>query len=311
MTNAFVRPDVAQFLNFLNNLPGPKTHEVSPEQARAMMIAMIPIAEVETGALAVVRDLSIPRDDGGKGGAISARLYDTQAERSESSPVMVFFHGGGFVIGNLDTHEPYCAEAARHLDMPVVSVDYRLAPEHPFPAAPDDCEAAARWVADNIPSTGLVLSGDSAGGNLCIVTAMALRDTPAAVPVIAMNPIYPVVSEGTDWPSYDEFAEGFLLSKDSMVWFGDHYAAPPGDPRGAPLHHNLAGLPPTSVITASLDPLRDEGRAFVAALKDAGVTVRHYEAEGNIHGLIGLRKAIPSSQDDVARNLDDLKALLS
>jgi acetyl esterase len=307
MTDAFIRPDVAQFLNFLNNLPGPKTHESTPAEARAMMIAMRPVAEADTGELAVIRDLTIP----GPAGDIPARLYDAHGDRTETGPIMVFFHGGGFVIGNIDTHEPYCAEAARQLDMPVVSIDYRLAPEHPFPAAPDDCEAAARWIAANIPSTGLVLSGDSAGGNLCIVTAMALRDAPAAVPVIAMNPIYPVVSEGQDWPSYTEFADGFLLSAASMVWFGEHYAATPGDRRGAPLHHDLSGLPPTSVMTASLDPLRDEGRAFVAALGDAGVPVRHYEAEGNIHALIGLRKAIPSSHDDVTRNLDDLKALLA
>src|SRR3546814_10300910 len=102
---------------------------------------------------------------------------------------MVFYHGGGWVIGDLDTHEPYCAEAARQLDMPVIAVDYRLAPEHPFPAAPIDCEAAARWVADNIPCTGLVLSGESAGGNLTIVTALTLRDTPASKPVIAIHPI--------------------------------------------------------------------------------------------------------------------------
>ncbi len=313
MTEAYVRDDVKQFLAFLNALPGPKTHESTPEQARAMMVAMIPVAEAPTGELAIIRDLAIP----GPAGTIPARLYDPRETRSEPGPIMVFFHGGGFVIGGLDTHEPYCAEAARILDMPVVSVDYRLAPEHPFPAAPDDCEAAARWVAANLgvaanlPCTGLVLSGDSAGGNLCIVTAMALRNTPAAVPVIAMNPIYPVVSEGQDWPSYNEFSDGFLLGKDAMVWFAGHYAAVPGDWRGAPLGHDLTGLPPTAIMTASLDPLRDEGRAFANALADVGVIVRHYEAEGSIHALIGLRKALPSASDDVARNLADLKALLA
>jgi acetyl esterase len=308
MTNAFVRDDVRVFLNFLNNLPGPKTHEVSPEQARAMMVAMIPVAEAETGDIAIIRDFSIP----GPAGEIPARLYDARETRADGAtgPIMVFFHGGGFVIGDLDTHEPYCAEAARHLDIPVVSVDYRLAPEHPFPAAPDDCEAAARWVAANLPCNGLVLSGDSAGGNLSIVTAMALRDAPAAVPVVALNPIYPVVSEGQNWASYSEFADGFLLGKDNMSWFSRHYAAHDGGWRAAPLGHDLSGLPPTSVMTASLDPLRDEGRAFVDALGKAGVPVRHYEAEGNIHGHIGLRKAVPSSRGDVARNLDDLKALL-
>jgi acetyl esterase len=205
LSEPFVRPDVAVFLNFLNNVPGPKMHELSAPDARGQMLAMGHVAELPLGDLAVHKDLSIP----GPAGAIPARLYDARESR-EPGPVMVFFHGGGFVIGDLDTHGPYCAEAARQLDMPVVSVDYRLAPEHPFPAAPEDCEAAARWVAETIPCTGLVLSGDSAGGNLTVVTSLALRDNPAAVPVIAQNPIYPVVSDHNDWQSYRNFADGYL-----------------------------------------------------------------------------------------------------
>jgi acetyl esterase len=192
-----------------------------------------------------------------------------------------------------------------------VSVDYRLAPEHPFPAAPDDCEAAARWVAENIPCTGLVLSGDSAGGNLAIVTALSLRDKPAAVPVIAQNPIYPVVADHNDWQSFHDFADGYLLSTEGMVWFSDAYKADYSDRRAAPLAFDHAGTPPTVVITASLDPLRDQGVAYVEALKAAGVRAEHLEADGNIHGLINLRKAIPSSQDDVMANLTALKELLA
>ncbi len=305
MTDAFVRDDVRQFLSFLNALPGPKTHQVSPAEARAMMTAMLPVAEKEVGPLAVQRDLAIP----GPAGDVAARLFDPRDGR-EGGPLIVFFHGGGFVIGDIDVYAPFCAEMARAMDLPVLSIAYRLAPEHPFPAAPDDCEAAARWAAVHMGATGLILSGDSAGGNLCIVTAMALRDRPAAVPVIAMNPIYPVVSEGVDWPSYDEFGSGYLLSRDDMIWFSAHYAATSGDWRAAPLLGSLAGLPPTAISTASLDPLRDEGRAFAQALAEAGVTVRHYEAEGSIHGLISLRKALPSANDDVARIFSDLKAVL-
>jgi acetyl esterase len=225
---------------------------------------------------------------------------------------MVFYHGGGFVIGDLDTHGPYCAEAARQLDMPVISIDYRLAPEHPFPAAPEDCEAATRWVADNIPCTGLVLSGDSAGGNLTVVTTMALRDNPAAVPVIAQHPIYPAVSRhDVTWPSMEAFAQGFLLTVDGMQWFMDAYAADSDDRRAAPLDHDHTGMPPSVVTTASLDPLRDQGRAYVAALKAAGVPVRHIEAEGNIHGYINLRQGIPSSQQDVTEALTALKDMLA
>ncbi len=306
MTTPFVRPDVATFLNFLNNVPGPKMHEVTPDEARAQMRMMGVVAELPVGDLAVIRDLEIP----GPAGMIPARLYDARESRT-AGPVMVFYHGGGFVIGDLETHGPYCAEAARQLDMPVISIDYRLAPEHPFPAAPEDCLAATRWVAENIPCTGLVLSGDSAGGNLTVVTAMALRDAPAAVPVIAQNPIYPFVSLSEDWDSMRNFADGFLLSSEGMAWFGDAYASDPEDYRAAPLPHSHYAMPPSVVMTATLDPLHDQGVAYVEALKAAGVPVQHVEAEGNIHGLINLRKIIPSAQDDITRNLTALKEMLA
>ena len=200
MTEHFVRPDVAGFLAFLNGQEGPKLHELPIAEGRATMMAMRHVADADIGTLAVKKDISIP----GPAGIIPARLYDARSDRAPG-PVMVFYHGGGFVIGNLDTHEPYCAEAARQLDMPVISIDYRLAPEAPFPAAPEDCEAATRWIAENIPCTGLILSGDSAGGNLAVVTAMALRNEPAAKPVIAQYAIYPAVAEHEPWPSYAAF----------------------------------------------------------------------------------------------------------
>jgi acetyl esterase len=311
MTTPQDRPDVQMFLTFLNNLPGPKVHELSATEARAQMVAMGPVAEAETGSLAVIRDLSIP----GPAGTIPARLYDARESRGPG-PVMVFYHGGGFVIGDLQTHEPYCAEVARQLDIPVISIDYRLAPEHPFPAAPIDCEAATRWIADSPPElgltvTGLVPSGDSAGGNLTVVTSMALRDKPAAVPVIAQFPIYPVVSSHSDWASYHDHGVGKLLTYETMDYFMDAYAAEAGHVQSAPLDFDQAGMPPTLVMTASLDPLRDQGRAYVAALATAGVPVTFMEAVGNIHGFINLRKAIPSSQTDVVKALAALKSMLA
>lgn len=306
MAEHFVRPDVAMFLQFLNSQPGPKMQDLPVADARNMMLAMRHVADAETGELAIVRDLSIP----GPAGPIPARLYDAK-EKRQAGPVMVFFHGGGFVIGDIDTHEPYCAEIARQLDIPVISVDYRLAPEHPFPAAPEDCEAAARWVADNIPCTGLILSGDSAGGNLTVTTSMALRDQPASVPVIAQHPIYPAVSSHNDWQSYRDFNEGFLLTREGMEWFMDAYQFDPEDRRANPLEHDQSGMPPTLVVTASLDPLRDQGRAYAEVLKAAGVPTVHLEAEGNIHGYINLRKGIPSVQGDIDANVAALKALLA
>lgn len=310
-TPPFVRPDVAGFLHYLNSAQGPKMHEMDAAGARAMYRSMKDIADVPIGELATIKDLSIP----GPAGAIPARLFDVAASR-EPGPVMVFYHGGGFVIGDLDTHASICAEISRMLNMPVVAIDYRLAPEHPWPAAPDDCEAAARWVAGNPPelgrtATGLVLCGDSAGGAMTIVTAMALRDTPAAVPVIAQAPIYTAADVGTLFPSYDQFAEGYLLTRATMDWFNTAYAADLSHPRGAPLRGSFDGLPPALIVTASLDPIRDHGRAYAHALIAAGVPTVFREAVGNIHGFLNLRQAIPSSQGDVAGLLVALKAIVA
>ena len=311
MSDHFAKPDVGAFLAFLNAQPGPKMCEMSPPDARMSMVVLGSLAEADMGPLAIIRDLSIP----GPTGTIPARLYDARENRG-AGPVMVFYHGGGFTIGDLEIYGPYCAEAARQLDMPVISIDYRLAPEHRFPAAAVDCEAATRWIAESpaelgIQVTGLVTSGDSAGGNLTIVTTMALRDNPAAVPVLAQHPIYPVVSDSADWPSMREFADGYLLTADSMAYFSDAYQADGDDYRGAPLKFDQTAMPPSLVTTASLDPLRDQGIAYVEALKAAGVRVEYRSAEGNIHGHITLRKAIPSAQEEVTGNLNALKQLLT
>ena len=248
MTEPYVRPDVAMFLTFLNSQPGPKMWEVSAPEARAMMTVMAQLAEEPVGDLAVVRDLAIP----GPAGTIPARLYDARESRG-AGPVMVFYHGGGFVIGDLDVYGGYCAEVARQLDIPVVSIDYRLAPEHRFPAAAIDCEAATRWIAGSpaelgLQVTGLVTSGDSAGGNLTIVTTMALRDTPAAVPVIVQHPIYPVVTDEPYGQSMVDFADGYLLTAESMAWFHAAYGSEGSDYRGAPIKFSQEGMPLRSVI---------------------------------------------------------------
>ena len=306
----YIRPDVAMFLQFLNSVPGPKFWEVEADEARAMTAAMRDVADAPVGELAVIRDVSIP----GPAGTIPARLYDCRKHR-DAGPVMVFFHGGGFVIGSIYTYEPYCAEVARLLDLPVISIDYRLSPEYPFPAPAEDCEAAARWIAASpeelgLEVTGLITSGDSAGGNLTIVTTMALRDRPADVPVLVQHPIYPVVTLDADWPSMREFATGYLLTDEAMAYFGDGHAATPGDYRAEPLNFDQSGMPPSLVTTASLDPLRDQGIAYVEKLKSAGVPVEHRSAEGTIHGHINIRQAIPSTQQDIEGNIAALKSML-
>ena len=310
-TAPFVRPDVALFLQFLNAVPGPKFWEVSADEARAITAAMRDVADAPVGELAVIRDIEIP----GPAGIIPARLYDSRSNRG-AGPVMVFYHGGGFVIGSLYTYEPYCAEVARLLDLPVISIDYRLSPEYPFPAPAEDCEAATRWIATSpaelgLEVTGLITSGDSACGNLTIVTTMALRDNPAAVPVLVQFPIYPVVTLDPNWPSMREFANGYLLTDEAMAFFSEGHAALPGDYRSEPLNFPQEGMPPSLVTTASLDPLRDQGQAYVEKLKQAGVRVEHISADGNIHGHINIRQAIPSVQADVESYITALKALLA
>ena len=234
----------------------------------------------------------------------------------DDAALVLYYHGGGFILGGLESHDDVCAELCKRTGYEVVSVDYRLAPEAPWPAAPDDCEAAARWVAESPAALGrsvtsLVLCGDSAGGNLAIVTAMALRDAPAKVPAIAQIPFYPAADMSQPYPSYEEFADGYLLTRDGMDWFGAAYAAETEHVRTSPLKGDLAGLPPALVVTASLDPIRDQGRAYAAALARAGVPVIFREAKGQIHGFITIRKAIPSSVGDVSAALAAAKDVIA
>ncbi|MFL9842601.1 alpha/beta hydrolase [Sphingomonas sp. ST-64] len=311
MATPFVRPDVRAFLDMLAAMPQPDWPP-QPDVYRAQYLAMKDMVDMPVGDLATIRDLSIP----GPAGAIPARLFDVRENR-EPGPVVLFFHGGGFVIGNIDSHASFTAEMSRMLDLPVVSIDYRLAPEHPWPAASDDCEAAARWVASGPVELGravtaIALAGDSAGGQIAAVAAIDLRDEPAAVPVIGQLLIYPATDFAGDYPSTEAFGEGYLLTARGMAWFNECYAADADHPRASPMRHAaLAGLPPALILTAGLDPIRDQGRAYAGALIAAGVPVTYREAVGNIHGFITLRRAIPSGQGDVAGALVAFRSLLT
>jgi acetyl esterase len=309
MAEPFVRADVREFLDMIADAPaGPKMSEAGPVEARAMMRQMGREFELPAGELAIVRDIATP-------GGIGLRLYDDRPSR-DASPVLLFLHGGGFVIGGIDDYDSACGEMARVLGLPVVSVDYRLAPEHPWPAGPDDCEAAARWIASGPPElgfavTGLIIAGDSAGGGLTIVTSMALRDAPAAVPVLVQMPLYPVTDLANSHRSHRDFGEGFLLEKSELRWFWHCYAADPSHWRASPLLADPGGMPPTLLVTCSLDPLRDEGRAYAAAAIVAGVPTIFREARGMIHGFLTFRKALPSAGDDLRVTLAALQALLA
>ncbi len=299
----FIRADAKAYLDAMKANPRPPMNDQTIKMVRTVpeevIAKMLGVAEQPIGPIAVDRKLTMP----GPAGTINLRLFDARAERG-AGPVMVFYHGGGFVLGSAATHAPLAAEMARQLDVPVVSVDYRLAPEHKWPAAPDDGEAAARWVAANGAALGrvadsLILSGDSAGGTLTLTTALALRDKPAAVPVKLTIPLYPMTDASKVYPSSTTFNTGYGLDQPDMNYFGSAYAAKVRSPRHSALLANLKGFPPTVIATASLDPLRDGGRAFAAKLLAAGVPTNYYEAQGNIHGYTTFRKGIPSSQDDL------------
>jgi acetyl esterase len=311
MTDPYVRPDVRKFLDYVNALPGQKSYELPLADARNILHASRQVADADVGELAVIRDIEAP----GPAGPIRLRLYDAREERA-AGPLMVFFHGGGWVIGDIDTHEPFCAEIARLMDLPVVSVDYALAPERPFPAGIEDAIAATRWLAGSPEAlgrqvTGLVPFGDSAGGNFAIVVTLCLRDEPAAVPVLAQWPIYPASHPTKNYPSRALFGDGYLLSNGSIDWFEATYAPDKSDWRYDPLVKDQAGLPPTLILTASLDPILGQGRAYAAACVEAGVDTVYLEAQGTVHGFICLRKALPSGNEDIGRCVAALKLLLA
>lgn len=311
----YIRPDVQAYLDMMAKNPRPAMNAATISMIRkippAQIAQMMSGAEKPVGVLAVDKTLTMP----GPAGPISLRMFDPRVERAPG-PILVFYHGGGFVLGSIDTHAPLAAEMARQLDVPVVSVEYRLAPENKWPAAPDDAEAAARWVAANGKAlgrdvTGLILSGDSAGGTLTLVTALVLRDKPAAVPVKLAIPLYPMADASKPYASYASFGAHYGLNTPDIDFFEKSLAANKKSPRHSALLADLRGFPPTVIATASLDPLRDGGRAFAAKLIAAGVPTNYYEAQGNIHGYTTFRKAIPSAQVDLDIILAMAKAMMA
>lgn len=311
MGQPIVRPDVAANLEAMRQSGAPPLEALGVTGARAMMASLRGTGDAEPTPLAVVRDLTID----GPGGAIATRLYDRRPRRSET-PLITFYHGGGFVVGDLDSHEPFCTYLADQIDLPVLAIDYRLAPEHPFPAAPDDAETAARWAASGhrelgFAVSGLITCGDSAGGNLALVVGQALHANPAPAPLIAQWALYPYVDSRWDWPSIREFADGFMLTESGMRWFMAQYDAPDDDPRNACLLGDIPATVPLLVHTAGLDPLRDQGRAYAAKARAAGAPVWEIEAEGMIHGFICMRRANPSSLSDIDTFIAAARATLA
>ena len=261
--------------------------------------------------LAEVDDRSIP----GPAGEIPIRIYTPQAPGP--LPLLVYFHGGGWVICSLETHDAVCRLLAKQTPAIVVSVDYRLAPESKFPAAAEDCYAAACWVAEHAAAIGgdpkrFAVGGDSAGGNLAAVVSLMARDR--AKPKIGFQLlIYPVIDHGYDTASYRENADGYLLTKESMAWFWNHYLAGADDganPYASPLRaKSLADLPPAMVVTAEFDPLRDEGEAYAERLRKAGVPVKLKRYAGLIHGFFSMTGVFEQAHETVAAAAAEIRAL--
>jgi acetyl esterase len=244
----------------------------------------------------------------GIAGSLAVRLYRPTPERS--LPATLFCHGGGFVLGDLDTHDSICHLLARSANRVVVSVDYRLAPETRFPGAAGDCYAALAWIvaqagALGIDATRISLCGDSAGANLAFATAQLARSRGPTIHHLAM--LYPMVDPACDTASMHEFSKGFLLSRAAVQWCWGLYLANTDDaanPLAVPLRAGMEGLPPTSVSTAECDPLRDEGEALAARLRTAGVPVVSRRYAGMVHGFAGLSHLTPVA----ARAIEDIAA---
>ncbi|MGB3807259.1 MAG: alpha/beta hydrolase [Erythrobacter sp.] len=306
----YIRDDMKKFLDALASMEGPAISDMTLAEARESYTALHAMADRPARELEVIRDLSCP----GPAGDIPLRLYDAKADR-EPGPVIVFFHGGGFVIGDLETHNALCTEIAAHMDLPVVAVDYRRAPENPFPAAIEDCEAATRWVASS-PSElgrkadGIVTIGDSAGGTATIVVGQQLAADPADAPVLLQVPVFPLASDALGSASLEQFDDGYVLTKTGIEFFDEAYGADRGDPRGFPILGDHSAAPPTVLVTASLDPIRDSGRDYAKALADAGADFVFLEMKGVTHSFTNLRQAVPSTQADLERVVAAMKFML-
>jgi acetyl esterase len=293
-----LHPQAKFLLDLMVERQIPPTHTLSPADARAFYRERRAVTQPDPPPIAQTRELVAA----GPHGPIALRLYHPQAaaERKSAPPVLVYFHGGGWVIGDLDTHDTLCRELANGAGCAVVAVDYRMGPEHRFPAAVDDCIAATRWVREQaaelgVDATRMAVGGDSAGGNLATVVAIALRDA-GDLPLRLQLLIYPATDQRRGWPSHTANGQGYLLTADTMDYFHDHYIADKTmdlDWRASPLlHPDLSKLPPALVLTAGYDPLRDEALQYSHQLTLAGNRCTHINFERQIHGFITMGRVI-------------------
>lgn len=305
-------PQVKAYLEEAAAAGLPPYRSLSPEDARKAMIARSvrflanpePVSEVETRTIE------------GPGGPLALRIYTPDG--LAPFPVLLYFHGGGWVVGNLASHDSLCRALANSAGCIVISADYRLAPEHKFPAPVEDAYAATQWAASYAASFGgdgtrLAVGGDSAGGAMAASVTLMARDRGGALPSFQLL-IYPVTNYSFDTPSYRQNASGYMLTRDDMVWFWRHYLTNKADglhPYASPLRaKELQGLPPALVITAEFDPLRDEGEAYAEKLRRAGVPVKLTRYDGMIHNFVRMFPILDRGREAVQEAGRTLRAAL-
>jgi acetyl esterase len=305
-------PEIRSLLDQQATSGRPPLHHQSVEQARAFHVADAAALNGPPAPVAAVADRRVP----GPAGELPVRVYTP--EGSPPFPIVVFFHGGGWVVGTLDTYDPLCRALAAATPAVVVSVDYRLAPEHRWPAAVEDAYAATEWASRNAAALGgvqhrLAVAGDSAGGNLAAVVALGARDRGG--PAIGFQLlVYPVLDAAGDTASWREYADGYHLTADGMRWYWDHYlggaggAAPDASPLRAAF---VGGLPPALVIGAEYDILRDEGEAYAARLAEAGVDASASRHAGVVHGFVRWRAVTGAAEDALQEAAAALRSALA
>ena len=298
-------PTVRKLLDMAAASGRPVINSLPPPEARQLMRETRPPVQGAFLDSVASQDRRIP----GPAGEIPVRLYRPKSAPSATRlPLLVYFHGGGWVIGDIETHHTMCQRICEAGELVVLAVDYRLAPEHRFPAAVDDCWTATVWAAANAASIGadgsrIAVGGDSAGGNLAAVMALMARDRGGADIGFQLL-LYPAVDALANTGSLARNADGYLLTREAMVWFYDHYipdVADRSDWRVSPLRARIfAGLPPAMIMTAGFDPLLDEGRAYADRLAHDGVTVEYVEYGSMIHAFLGMPGVLPQARRGLA-----------
>jgi acetyl esterase len=296
-----LHPQTAAVLDFMKQLGTQPLHELTPAEGRANYLAMRVPSTVQ---LPEVRDFSA--------GGVQCRLY--RSSTTDNAPLLIYYHGGGWVIGDLESHDDVCRKLARDAKCSVIAVDYRLAPEHPAPASHEDCIAATKWIFANAKSLSvdpnrIAIGGDSAGGNLSAVVSMY-----AGVKPVFQLLVYPATDMRMGQASHRENAQGYLLTEDSMKWFIGHYLQGDDKKKHEPLYSPLLSddamlkkSPPTLVITAEYDPLRDEGEEYAARLNAVGVQASVVRFHGQIHAFFGMSELLDDAAAAIALSASYLR----